>query len=131
MRVEKYLIVALLIIGGISFAFFGNGLFQQNETIVQKHIEFMKAMHSGDYQAAKEIANEYKIGPRWMWDDELYNLHLQLQQAYLNKDIEKVQQLKQEIFKLKTKNNENFLNGKKRWFRGLEGFRDCPMLNQS
>ncbi|MEM4137721.1 MAG: hypothetical protein QXH71_00780 [Candidatus Anstonellaceae archaeon] len=80
----------------------GGGLGQAalNQTLIDKHMEFMNAMHSGNFELAKQIAKEYNFGPRWLWDEQEYNLHVQLYKAYKENDQQKIQQIKNQLFEL-------------------------------
>gem|GEM_PF-5842063 len=102
-----------------------------NETLVQKHYEFMNAMHSGNYELAKQIATEYKIGPAWMFDEQLYQLKSQLYQAYLNKDQTKINELRNKIIEYKNQNNiKGFSQGFKASKRN-KNFGKCPFMQQN
>jgi dihydrodipicolinate synthase/N-acetylneuraminate lyase len=94
---------------GFSFGGFGQ-FFGLNQTLVEKHLEFMQAMHSGDFEKAKNLAAQYHFGPDWLADEQIYSIKTQLYQAYLNNDTTKVQQLRQQLFELKQKNFQSKLN---------------------
>ena len=129
----KKLIAALLLIWASLVLAYPMGQYKLlNETYLQKHYEFMNAMHDGNYELAKQIATEYKIGPRWMFDEQFYQLKRQLYEAYLNKDQAKINELRNKIIEYKTQNNiKGFGNGFKAIKRKFGNFGNCPFMQQT
>ncbi len=72
--------IALLALLGAVFAFGGFGTGKTQADVPDSvRISFMKAVHEGDYSAAKAINEEYGIGGRMVENEELFGLRHQMQ----------------------------------------------------
>ena len=103
MKIIALGLFAILAIAGFAFAFggFGNMPNMQNiSTSVQA--DFMKAVHTGDYTAAKKLYDQYGIGGRMMADStqEMFNLRKQMQDAMDSGDYTKAVELREELQEL-------------------------------
>lgn len=68
-----------------------------------EHIEFMKAVHQGNYEKAKEIADKYGIGGKFIQNEELFKLRYQMQQKINSGDYAGALQIKKQMMQ-----NEDF-----------------------
>ncbi len=94
---------AVLALAGSVFAFsgFGMGFGEKAANVADSvRMEFMKAMHEGDYASAKSLNEEYGLGGRMLQDEETFNLRHQMMEAMDDGDYAQALDLQKQMGEL-------------------------------
>lgn len=92
-------------------------------------IEFMKAMHEGDYATAKSLNEEYGLGGPMLQDEQAFSLRYQMRQAMDNGDYAQALELQKQMGGLARENAPGPMDGRGMGQRGNRGA-GCPFAEE-
>ncbi len=111
-------VLAMLGLLGAVFAFggagFGKQMLEKGEEISKElQIEFMKAMHEGDYASAKALNEEYGLGGRMVEfaSEEMFSIHSQIKSALKAGDYELAYELREQAQELGMEQGKKMCGG--------------------